>query len=141
MRINTFVIGLSVLIILTGRAHAVDDEYNAYEAGFKNFITCELTRIGAVDHFKKKSFSITMINLHQIQPESGMKILIGAVQCAVQGVDHTLYAAVGVESVIGKDKVSYFTIRKKNFSILASELLRFPYKERCPWARYWVDTD
>jgi hypothetical protein len=120
---------------------AEEDEYQRYEASFRNFLTCELTRTDAVNHFKGKDFKITMVNLHGIQQESGMKILTGAVQCYVGDENKLLYVAVGVQPLAGKEIVSYYTIRKKDFSILATELIRFPYKERCPWSRYWVDLD
>ncbi|WDP93416.1 MAG: hypothetical protein HUN04_26335 [Desulfobacter sp.] len=129
------------MLACTGPVKAEDNEYDKYAAGFKNFITCELTRTDAADHFKGKPFTITMVSLHDIRPESGMKILCGAVQCFVDGGYRTLYVAVGVEPVAGREKVSYYTIRKKTFSILASELFRFPYMERCPWTRYWIDLD
>jgi len=140
MAIKAFVIGLG-LLVFAGQAHAGDDEYRGYEAGFKNFLTCELTRTDAVDHFKGKSFTITMVNAYDVRQESGIKIITGAVQCFVKNKYSTLYAAVGLEEVAGKEKVSYYTIRNQDFSILASELIRFPYKERCPWARYWIDLD
>ena len=104
-------------------------------------MTCELTRTDAIDHFKGTPFTITMIRLHGIAQESGMRILTGAVQCAVKDKNQTLYSAIGVERVAGKEKVSYYTIRNQDFSILASELIRFPYQDRCTWSRYWVDLD
>lgn len=132
---------LVLVLVLSAPAAASDDAFSGYEAGFKNFITCELTRTDAVDHFKGKPFKITMINLHNLQPESDMTILTGAVQSFVQDRYITLYAAVGLETIAGKEKVSYYVIRPKSFSILATELLKYPYKERCPWARYWIDLD
>ncbi|MCP3944487.1 MAG: hypothetical protein GY710_23820 [Desulfobacteraceae bacterium] len=120
---------------------AQGDEFTKYEMSFKNFLTCELTRTGAINHFEGKAFKITMIDLFSIQRESGMVILTGAVRCAVEGRYFVLYAALGVEAILDKEKVSYYTIRKKDFSILVTGLIRFPYKERCPWSRYWVDTD
>lgn len=140
MRLSAFVVGL-LLFVLGGQSLAASDEYSRYAAGFKNFITCELTRTDAMDHFKGKAFSITMINAHNIREESGIKIITGAVQCFVNNEYTTLYAAVGVEDLAGKEKISYYTIRKQKFSILASELIRFPYMERCPWTRYWIDLD
>ncbi|WDP88063.1 MAG: hypothetical protein HUN05_13450 [Desulfobacter sp.] len=129
------------ILIFPGSLMAKDSEYNRYDAGFKNFLTCELTRTDAEDHFKGKDFTITMISLHSIVQESGIVILTGAVQCFVKDEYHTLYPAVGIEMLAGKEVVFYYTIRKKNFSILATELIRFPYKERCPWTRYWIDQD
>lgn len=134
--------GCCLVVWLTGMpAYGQDDAYTGYEASFRNFLTCELTRTDAVNHFKGKPFKITMVSLHGIQNESGMKILVGAVQCFVEDRYRTLYAAVGVRKVAGKDVVSYYTVRDKQFSILASELIRYPYMERCPWSRYWVDLD
>ncbi|MCG8688734.1 MAG: hypothetical protein MI892_27935 [Desulfobacterales bacterium] len=133
--------GFLALLLLTSLVFAQEEAFYEYEAGFKNFIKCELTRTDAVNHFKGKEFTITMINLHNIQTESGMHILTGAVQCFVEGEYKTLYPAVAVRKVGGKSVVSYYTIRKKDFRILGTELIRYPYKERCPWSRYWVDVD
>jgi hypothetical protein len=133
-------ITLTVLLI-TIPGFSQDEAYDRYEASFRNFIKCELTRTDAVDHFNGKSFKITMVNLHGIRNESGIKILTGAVQCFAGDAYHTLYTAVGITQVAGKEVVSYYTIRKKRFSILATELIRYPYMERCPWSRYWVDLD
>ncbi|MBA3011153.1 MAG: hypothetical protein KKF12_14130 [Proteobacteria bacterium] len=132
---------LGVLILMPSFLLAQDNEFTKYEMSFKNFLTCELTRTDARNHFKGKSFKITMIDLFDIQRESGMVIVTGAVQCFVEDRYQTLYAALGVETIIDKEKVSYYTVRESDFSILATELIRFPYKERCPWSRYWVDTD
>jgi hypothetical protein len=136
---------LAVIIIawaLMGPASAdCEDNFTKYSAAFKNFITCELTRTDAVDHFKKQPFKITMVKLHSVARESDLTILTGAVQCHVKDQYITLYTAVGVEKVVDKDQVTYFTIRKKQFSILASELYKYPYTERCPWSRYWIDLD
>ena len=131
---------VAVLLAATP-VHAQDKDYNRYEASFKNFITCELTRTDAVEHFKGKAFKITMINLHGIRNESGIKIFTGAVQCFAGDQYQTLYTPVGVTQMAGKDIVSYYTIRKERFTILATELIRYPYMERCPWTRYWVDLD
>ncbi|MCP4021959.1 MAG: hypothetical protein GY729_08965 [Desulfobacteraceae bacterium] len=108
---------------------------------FKNFIKCELTRTGATNHFNGKPFTITMIDLFDIQTESGLKIVTGAVKCFVINKHITLFAAVGIKQIMDKDEVNYYVIRKKDFSILATELLKYPYKERCPWTQYWIDID
>lgn len=138
MRISIFGFGLA-LLIFAGQVGATEDEYGRYEAGFKNFLTCELTRTDAVNPFKGQAFTITMINLHGVQLESGMRILTGAVQCFVKDSYKTLYSAVGLEKVAGREKVSYYTIRNHEFFILGSELIRYPYMQGCYWSRYWVD--
>lgn len=130
-----------ILLTLPAAAWASGDGFAKYEASFKNFITCELTRTDAVDHFKGQPFKITMVSLHNVVHESGLTILTGAVQCDVKDRYVTLYPAVGVETVVDKEQVTYYTIRDREFSILASELFRYPYAERCPWSRYWVDLD
>ena len=117
------------------------DDFTRYEMSFKNFLTCELTRTGGVDHFRGKAFKISMIDLFSLQRESDMVIITGAVQCVVEGSYQVLYVALGVETIMDKEQVSYYTVRKNDFSILATELMQFPYKERCPWSRYWVDLD
>lgn len=135
------VIGLVLVLLFPGGAGAGGDEFEGYKAAFKNFITCELTRNGAEDHFKGRPFKITMVSLHSVTRESGLTILTGAVQCYVKDKYETLYPAVGVERVVDKDQVTYYTIRRKEFSILASELYKYPYTERCPWTRYWINLD
>jgi len=116
-------------------------EFDKHEMSFKNFLTCELTRTNAANHFKGKAFKITMIDLFDIQSESDIVIITGTVLCTVEGNSQILYVALGVETTMGKEQVTYYTVRKADFSILATELMRFPYKERCPWSRYWVDTE
>lgn len=120
---------------------ADDVDFIKMEMSFKNFMRCELTRTDADNHFKGKAFSITMIDLFDIQLESDMKIITGAVECFVEDKHVTLYAAVGLKDILEKEQVLYYVIRKKDFSILATELIKFPYKERCKWTQYWIDLD
>jgi len=122
-------------------SRADEIEFNRLETAFKNFISCELTRTDAVDYFKGKPFTITMIDVFDIQTESDMKIITGAIKCFVVDRHQTLYAAVGVNTIMGKDQVGYYTIRNKDFSILATELFRFPYKERCKWSAYGLNLE
>ena len=130
---------LFVFLASAGLARAAEDRFSRYETGFKNFLTCELTRIGPTAYFKGKSVDITMIDVYDVRTESDLVIVTGAVQCFVEGTYKTLYAALGVKAIMDTDKVVYFTIRPKDFSILATELMRYPYKERCGWSRYRVD--
>lgn len=116
-------------------------EFNKIQMSFKNFVRCELTRTQAVNHFKGKPFQITMIDLFDIQTEAEMKIVTGAVECFVVDKHITLYAAVGLKKIMDVEQVLYYTIRDKDFAILASELIRSPYKERCKWSQYWIDID
>lgn len=120
---------------------ADEQQYRGATLRFENFIRCELTRTGAKDYFNGKPFKINMINLFDVRREGEITIFTGSFKCWVEDGYRTRYAAVGVEELYGKEKVSYFVVRKKDFSILATELMNFPYKERCPWARYWIDTD
>jgi hypothetical protein len=128
-------------VFLPWNSCADDLEFSELEMSFKNFITCELTRTEAMNPFNGKPFKITMIDLFDVQMESGLQIVTGAVQCFVDNQSLTLYAAVGITKLLEKEQVSYYTIRDKDFSILATELFRFPYKERCKWSQYWVDID
>jgi hypothetical protein len=121
--------------------YADDSDFNKIETSFKNFIICELTRTDATNHFYGKPFKITMINLFDVQIESDIKIVTGAIDCFVGDKYLTLYVAVGITKILEKEQVSYYTIRNNDFSILATELIRFPYKERCKWLQYWVDID
>jgi hypothetical protein len=132
---------LVLFLFLPSSILAQGNEFAKYEMSFKNFLTCEFTRTSARDHFKGKDFKINMIDLYDIQRESGMVIITGSVLFAVEGQYHKLYVALGVESIMDKEKVSYYTVRQNDFSILATELMRFSYKERCPWSRYWLDID
>jgi hypothetical protein len=128
-------------VFLPWNSCADDLEFSELEMSFKNFITCELTRTEAMNPFNGKPFKITMIDLFDVQMESGLQIVTGAVQCFVDNQSLTLYVAVGITKLLEKEQVSYYTIRDKDFSILATELFRFPYKERCKWSQYWVDID
>lgn len=136
-----FTLVMGFLLLLSGALMAKDQEFTRYERGFKNFLTCELTRTDAQDHFQGKPFKITMIQLFDIQREGEMVILTGAIQCFVADRYQTLFPALGVNHVLDREKVSYYTLRPRDFSILATELFQFPYKERCPWAQYWVELD
>jgi len=128
-------------VFLSWNSYADDSGFNEVEMSFKNFITCELTRTDAVNHFKGKPFTITMIDLFDVQFESDIRIVTGAVECFVDDQYITLYAAVGITKILEKEQVSYYTIRDQDFFILATDLIRFPYKERCKWTQYWVDID
>lgn len=130
-----------MIFLFTGILWADDFEFNKTEKSFKNFITCELTRTNAKNYFKGKAFKITMIDLFDIQEESDITIITGAVDCFVEQSHKMLYAAVGVKEILGKKQVLYLTVRDKDFSILATELIRYPYKERCHWSQYWIDID
>ena len=127
--------------ILSSNLYADDSDFNKIEMSFKNFIICELTRTDATNHFDGKSFKITMINLFDVQIKSDIKIVTGAIDCFVGDKYLTLYTAIGITKILEKEQVSYYTIRNNDFSILATELIRFPYKERCKWSQYWVDID
>jgi len=135
---------LSVIFIIAFQSNflAADEyEFNKLAMSFKNFMICELTRTDATDHFKGKAFKITMIDLFDIQNESDLKIITGAIECFVVDKPLTLYAAVGLKTIIGKEQVVYYSIREKDFSILSTQLIKFPYKERCQWSQYWIDLD
>jgi len=133
-------IGLAVICQATV---SVGDEFefNQVEESFKNFITCELTRTDATDHFNGKPFKITMIDLFDIQTESDLKIITGAVECFVGNEYKTLFVAVGLKTIMGKQQVLYYSVKDRDFSIIATQLLKFPYKERCKWSQYWIDLD
>ena len=129
------------MLLIPVNSHGAGQDYYELEAGFKNFIQCELTRTDAENHFKGKTFSVTMVNLFNVTREQDITILTGTAKCDVQGQYQTLYVALGVRELKGKKVVSYYTIRNKDFRILATELIRYPYKERCPWARYWLNPE
>lgn len=116
-------------------------EYGQMEKSFKNFITCELTRTNAKNPFKGKPFKITMIDMFDVTDESELTIVSGAVECFVGNSHKTLYAAVGLKKIVGKKTIAYYVIKDKDFSILATQLMKYPYKERCKWSEYWIDID
>ncbi|SLM30039.1 conserved exported hypothetical protein [Desulfamplus magnetovallimortis] len=120
-------------------AMEMNDEYVKTKMCFENFIRCELTRTDAEDHFKGKSFKIIMINLFDALYEGDILIATGAVKCWVEDHFEILFIAVGVKELMGQEKVYYYLTRKNDFQILATELMNFPYKERCPWDRYWLN--
>lgn len=135
----------SVIIILfftvCGTGRGQDQAFYELKAGFKNFIQCELTRTDAENHFKGKAFAVAMVNLFNVTKELDITVLTGAVKCDVQGQYRTLYVAIGLRELKGKKVVSYYTIRHEDFRILATELIRYPYKERCPWSQYWISPE
>lgn len=130
-----------LFIMVCGIAHGQDQAFYELKAGFKNFIECEFTRTDTENYFKGKPFAVAMVNLFNITQELDITILTGAVKCDVQGQYRTLYVAVGLRELHGKRVVSYFIVRHKDFHILATELIRYPYKERCPWSRYWISPE
>ena len=136
-------IGLVLWFSISTTILADEFDFTTLEHQFKNFIRCELTRTDAVNHFNGQPFKITMIDLFDVQSESDLKIITGAVRCFIEQSQsyQTLYTAVGIKSIMDKPQVLYYTIRKKDFSILATELIKYPYKERCKWSSYWIDID
>ncbi|MCG8549086.1 MAG: hypothetical protein MI799_01640 [Desulfobacterales bacterium] len=130
-----------LFLTVRGTGHGQDEAFYELKAGFKNFIECELTRTDAENHFKGKPFAVAMVNLFNVTKELDISILTGTVKCDVQGEYRTLYVAIGLRKLKGKRVVSYFIVRHKDFRILATELMRHPYKERCPWSRYWINPE
>jgi len=141
MKPIVFKIILIIFFILPNFSFAGDGDFNEAKASFDNFIRCELTRTNAKNHFNGKPFTITMVDFFNIQKEGDLIITTGAVKCWVEDKHINLFVAVGVKEIFEKKKVSYLVVRKNDFSILATELMNYPYKERCNWLQYWVDTD
>jgi hypothetical protein len=106
-----------MIFLAPGPSGAGSSEFSHYEMGFKNFVTCELTRTDATSHFKGQPFTITMIDLFSIRQESDLVILSGAVQCFIQDHYQTLYIALGIQRILDRETVSYYVVKKKNFSI------------------------
>ena len=140
-RVNLFLFILVFNLLFFSSLHADEFELAQLEMSFKNFIKCELTRTQAFNHFNGKDFKITMIDFFDVQMESGLEIVTGAVQCFVVDKHITLYAAVGLKSIKDIKQILYYIIRDKDFSILSTELIKYPYKERCKWSQYWIDID
>ena len=131
----------AIVIFLSNPVMADESDFSQLEMSFKNFIKCELTRTDAINPFKGKPFKITMIDLFDVQNESDIKIITGAVECFVVDKNQTLYTAVGLKTIMEKEQVLYYTLRHNDFSILATELIKYPYKERCNWAQYWINLE
>ena len=93
---------IMIIVFLCIPASAGEFEFHQLEMSFKNFLRCELTRTDAPDYFKGHPFTITMIDLFEVHEESDMKIVTGAVKCFVKNRYLTLYAAVGIENIMGK---------------------------------------
>ncbi len=141
--IKFFISSLLIIgqVFILQNAFAIDDEFVTRKACFENFIRCELTRTSAKNYFDGKPFTITMVNFFDIKKEGDIIVITGAVECWVEEKHQNLYVAVGVKEIFEKSKVSYLVVRNENFSILATELMNYPYKERCDWSQYWVDID
>ncbi len=115
------------------------DEYERIKNSFRNFITCELTRSDPVDYFNGKLYKVIVVNLFDAVDEGDIRIVSGSVKCWVENRYEMMYLAVGLKKLMGKEKVYYFVARNSDFEILATELMNYPYKERCQWDRYWID--
>ncbi len=125
--------------ICTGTVLSNETDYKGISMKFKNFLQCELTRVDAPDYFNGKPFKITAINMFDVKNEGDLTIVTGMVKCWVVNRFETLFAAVGVKQLLGHEKVYYLLIKKQDFSILATQLGKYPYKERCAWSRYSMD--
>ncbi|ACN15067.1 hypothetical protein HRM2_19660 [Desulforapulum autotrophicum HRM2] len=135
------VMAMVVVFMASSLWAAEISEYERTRMCFTNFIRCELTRTGAVSPFNGKPFEITMINLFDAVHEGDLLIVTGAVDCFVDNKHEHLYTAVGIRKLMGQEKVGFFVVKKQDFTILAPELMRYPYKERCDWTQYWIDID
>lgn len=133
---------LSALILaLFNTCHAEESDYEKTRMSFTNFVRCELTRTNAPNFFNGKPFEITMVNMYDVKQEGDIQIITGAIDCFVEKKHEPLYLALGVKTLMGQEKVSFFVVKKDDFSILATELMKYPYKERCAWSQYWIDID
>ena len=136
-----FIAIISSLFFAQGKAVCGEADFKKISDTFANFMTCELTRIDAPDYLDKKPFKITSITVFDVQTEGDLLIVTGVVKCWVEKRYQDLYAAVGIKKVVGHDRVVHLTVRKTDFSILASGLAKFSYKSRCDWNRYRVDLE
>ena len=132
---------LALILLFSGVSFSEGSDYERARMSFTNFVRCELTRTNANNYFNGKTFEITMINMYGVRQEGNIQIVTGAIDCFVEKKHELLYVAAGVKNLMGHEQVSYFVVRKHDFSILATELMRYPYKERCAWSQYWIDID
>lgn len=131
---------LTVLFFWVIPAHSSEEDgYEKTRMCYENFMKCELTRTDADDHFDGKPFKIVMINMFNVVREGDIVIITGAVNCWVVDKYESLFVALGVRSILNHEQVSYYVVRKKDFSIIGTELMNYPYKERCQWIQYWLD--
>jgi hypothetical protein len=138
----TYFVASVVLVLFSfGVSFSEESDYERTRMSFSNFVRCELTRTNAINYFNGKSFEITMVNMYDAKKEGDILIVTGAIDCFVEKKHVLLYTAVGVKTLISHEKISYFVVRKHDFSILATELMHYPYKERCAWSQYWIDID
>ncbi|MFH1154503.1 MAG: hypothetical protein V1793_11875 [Pseudomonadota bacterium] len=121
------------------RARAGEVEFGKIQSCFRNFFTCEMARSDADVYFDKKPFDIVSTHVSDVRTEGGLLVVTGTVTCWVAKKNETLFAALGIRTIMGHELVSYMTVRNQGFSILASELARFPYKPGCLWIQYWVN--
>jgi len=133
------IVSFLCIFICKGICFSADADYQGMNMKFSNFLQCELTRVGAPDYFNGKSFKITAINLFDVKKEGDLTIVTGIVKCWVVNRFETLFAAVGVKRLLGHEKVYYLLIKKHDFSVLATQLEKYPYKNRCAWSRYQMD--
>ena len=124
-----------------GSLNAGSVDFKRFEMQFKNFVTCALTRNDAPSYFRGEPFTVTMVDLFDITPELDLTIVTGSVQCFVKDRQKMLYVAVGVKDIMDHPHVSYMAVRHRDFTILGTELMRYPYKDKCQWFEYWIDTE
>ncbi len=132
---------LSVIFMFFGIASGNDMAFEKIRMSFTNFITCELTRNDTEGPFEGKKFNITSVNLFDARYEGDILVVSGTVKCWVVKKHEILYVSAGIKKLMGHEKVYYLIIRDKDFSVLASQLFNYPYKERCPWDQYWIKSD
>ncbi len=140
-RITSFAVLYIFMMSAVSGVNGADGRFSQHFNCFKNFINCEFTRSDAVDYFKGEPHKIVMINFFDAVNEGDILIVTGAVKFWVKDRHETLFVALGIKTLFGHDKVSYFVARKTDFSIMATELINYPYKERCAWSQYWIDLD
>ncbi len=138
MKPNFFVWYVLLHLICATDVYGESSAFERHRVSFENFMTCELTRLTAPHPFDGKPFDIIMASVFDIRKESGIVIVTGAVTCDVQGEFKTLHVVAGLRTIMGKEHISFYVARPEHFTLLATQLMRFPYKDRCTWSRYRV---
>ena len=133
-----------VCVLLAGLASPVplqagEIEFARIEGCFKNFFHCEMARKDGDVYFDKKPFEIVETHVSDIRQEGDLLIVAGTVTCWVEKKHQILYSALGIRKILEHEQVRYMTTRQEDFSILASEITRFPYKRGCPWVQFWLN--
>lgn len=131
---------LSVFYITPVFVHA--GEFGKVNDSFDNFIKCELKTSLMDKYFGGEPYEIEYIRLYTVNVEGDITVLTGAVKCTISEKNSVsekkivLYLAAGLIELLGNKEISYFYSSKVDFRILATGVMKFPYKGDCKWQEF-----